>query len=95
MVRESEPTTTDRLRADIDSGKTGDKVAGSDPAAAPLGADAEAGGTPPSRHEIEIETQSRHVDPPQQSRWRPSISWLAAAAVLAAVIVLFGVFGTE
>lgn len=95
MVRESEPTTTDRLRADIDSGKTGDKVAGSDPAAAPLGADAEAGGTPPSRHEIEIETQSRHVDPPQQSRWRPSISWLAAAAVLAAVIVLVGVFGTD
>ncbi len=35
-----------RLRADIDSGRTGDKVPASDPAAAPLGTDAEAGGNP-------------------------------------------------
>jgi hypothetical protein len=34
----------DRLRADIDSGRTGDKVAASDPSAAPLGTDEEAGG---------------------------------------------------
>lgn len=34
----------ERLRADIDAGKTGDKVAASDPAAAPLGTDEEAGG---------------------------------------------------
>jgi hypothetical protein len=33
-----------RLRADIDSGKTGDKVAFPDPSAAPLGTDEEAGG---------------------------------------------------
>jgi hypothetical protein len=33
-----------RLRRDIDSGKTGDKVAASDPAAVPLGTDEEAGG---------------------------------------------------
>jgi hypothetical protein len=37
-----------QLRADIDSGKTGDKVGGLDPAAAPLGTDDEAAGTPPS-----------------------------------------------
>jgi hypothetical protein len=35
-----------QLRGDIDSGRTGDKVAGFDPAAAPLGTDEEAGGTP-------------------------------------------------
>ncbi|MDN2564906.1 hypothetical protein N1F89_01610 [Aquibium sp. A9E412] len=35
-----------RLRDDIDSGRTGDKVAAADPAVAPLGTDAEAGGTP-------------------------------------------------
>ena len=35
-----------RLRADIDSGKTGDKSPGLDPAAAPLGTDDEAAGTP-------------------------------------------------
>ncbi|MBN8926140.1 MAG: hypothetical protein BGO51_17300 [Rhodospirillales bacterium 69-11] len=40
--------TSDQLRAKIDSGRTGDKVGVSDPAAAPLGADDEAAGTPPS-----------------------------------------------
>jgi hypothetical protein len=40
--------TVDQLRADVDRGRTGDKVAGSDPAAAPLGADEEAAGTPVS-----------------------------------------------
>jgi len=39
---------TDQLRSDIDHGRTGDKVAFRDPAAAPLGADDEAAGTPPS-----------------------------------------------
>ena len=36
----------DRLRADIDAGSTGDKSPGGDPAAAPLGTDEEAAGTP-------------------------------------------------
>lgn len=35
-----------RLRDDIVSGRTGDKVAAPDPAAAPLGTDDEAAGTP-------------------------------------------------
>lgn len=35
-----------RLREDIDSGRTGTKVDASDPATVPLGTDAEAGGTP-------------------------------------------------
>jgi hypothetical protein len=39
-------STTEQLRHDIDSGRTGDKVAVSDPAAAPLGTDEEAAGTP-------------------------------------------------
>jgi hypothetical protein len=42
------PTTNmSQLRAEIDSGKTGDKVPFPDPAAAPLGTDDEAGGAPP------------------------------------------------
>jgi hypothetical protein len=36
--------TGEQLRADIDSGRTGDKVDFPDPAAAPLATDAEAGG---------------------------------------------------
>jgi hypothetical protein len=39
-------TNWDRLRKDIDSGRTGDKVDFPDPAAAPLGTDSEAAGTP-------------------------------------------------
>jgi hypothetical protein len=44
--------TSDRLRHEIDSGRTGDKVDHPDPAAAPLGTDDEAAGTPPSRAAI-------------------------------------------
>lgn len=49
-----ERDTSDRLRKDIDRGKGGDKVGFPDPAAAPLGTDAEAGGNPPTREELKI-----------------------------------------
>ena len=45
---ESRGATVAQLRADIDSGRTGDKVAAIDHAAAPLGTDEEAAGTPVS-----------------------------------------------
>jgi len=38
-----------QIRADIDGGRTGDKVAAIDHAAAPLGTDEEAAGTPVSK----------------------------------------------
>lgn len=38
--------TTEQLRRDIDRGKAGDKIPFPDPAAAPLGTDEEAAGTP-------------------------------------------------
>lgn len=41
MVKE---VTGEQLRADIDAGRTGDKIPFPDPAAAPLATDAEAGG---------------------------------------------------
>lgn len=40
--------TVAQLKHDIDSGRTGDKVGGFDPAASPLGTDDEAAGAPPS-----------------------------------------------
>lgn len=46
-------STTAQLKADIDSGRTGDKVGGFDPAAAPLGVDEEAGGHSPSPELVE------------------------------------------
>lgn len=39
-------TAEQRLREDVDSGRTAEKIDASDPAAVPLGTDAEAGGTP-------------------------------------------------
>ena len=45
-------STTEQLRDDIDSGRTASKVAARDPAAEPLGTDAEAAGTPPHASEI-------------------------------------------
>ena len=48
----SVPRNVDQLRAEIDSGRSGDKIAASDPAAAPLGTDDEAGGAPPSRNQV-------------------------------------------
>jgi hypothetical protein len=41
-----------RLREDIDRGGTGDKVAFSDPSAAPLGTDDEAAGTAPTAEQV-------------------------------------------
>ena len=46
-------STSEQLRHDIDTGKTRDKVIYPDPAAAPLGTDDEAGGTPPAPSAID------------------------------------------
>lgn len=51
----AEIRTVDQLRHAIDHGLTGDKVARSDPAAAPLGTDAEAGGVSPTSSEIALD----------------------------------------
>ena len=58
--------TVEQLRRDTDSGRTRDKVSGSDPAAAPLGADEEAAGTPVSAKQVELDRQNT-VDAPPRS----------------------------
>ena len=45
---ESDNPTTAQLKADIDSGATGDKTEVFDPGLSPLGTDEEAAGTPPT-----------------------------------------------
>jgi hypothetical protein len=45
-------STSSQLKHDIDSGRTGDKAGGFDPAAAPLGTDDEAGGAAASPEAI-------------------------------------------
>jgi hypothetical protein len=84
-------STTDRLRDDIDSGRTGDKVAASDPAAAPLGTDDEAAGTPPSRHAIDLArrhevTRAEEAEPEHQ-RLGSVIVYGAVVAGLALLMI--------
>jgi hypothetical protein len=58
--------TVAQLRDAIDRGRTGSKVPYQDPAAAPLGTDEEAAGTPPSPEDIrvamrnEVKNRGRH-----------------------------------
>jgi hypothetical protein len=69
------PTNAARLRSAIDSGQTGDKVPGADPAAAPLGTDEEASRVAPSsssvsealRNEVQKETPPRAEN--RLTRW--------------------------
>ena len=62
------PPTSEQLRHDIDSGLTGDKAPGFDPAAAPMNADAEAGGAAPTTAEI---VQAREAER-RPARKRPN-----------------------
>ena len=77
----------DRLRADIDGGRTGDKVQTLDPAAAPLGTDEEAAGTPikPSIAEAARHQERSRTQHAVQQRG-PGAAWL-----LIAFIALFAV----
>ena len=68
MASPSKPrgSTSAQLKNDIDSGRTGDKVPQFDPAAAPLGTDDEAAGTPPSGAEVDTarEQERRPIPAP-------------------------------
>ncbi|MBS7539496.1 hypothetical protein [Ancylobacter lacus] len=63
--------TVDRLRHDIDRGLTGDKVPFPDPAAAPLGTDDEAAGTPASPEAI---AHARRVEAGGDARRGPAVT---------------------
>jgi hypothetical protein len=78
--------TTEELRREIDAGRTGDKVKAGDPAAAPLGTDEEAAGTPVSPEAVEL-TRSREVihDKPQ---WHDSFAGPAVYIIALACIGL-------
>ena len=65
MADDARPLETSaRLKAQIDSGRTGDKAGGFDPAAAPLGTDAEAAGARPTAGEAaQAERQEASAKP--------------------------------
>ncbi|HEX2560721.1 hypothetical protein [Phenylobacterium sp.] len=54
MSTEPEAHNVAQLKDDIDSGRTGDKVGGFDPGAAPLGTDEEAGGASLTSEEVAL-----------------------------------------
>lgn len=89
---------TDRLREDIDRGGTGDKVAFSDPAASPLGTDAEAAGNPPrsaevhkaQRHETRHAAAANRKETPaerQQSAFAGNMGLVIILTIVALVLL--------
>jgi hypothetical protein len=91
--RTSEPPTIDRLRADISSGRTGEKVAFLDPAAAPLGTDDEAGGHPPTPEQRRMEEKARpSLKPPPDPSRGPVIFYFAVGGALAVAVIAFAYF---
>jgi len=83
----SQVPTTDQLRSAIDSGATGEKVGFPDPAAAPLGTDAEAGGAAPTVAERKMAAASQ----PRVRREMPlngPVIYLCVFLVIAALVLL-------
>ena len=85
------PSTTSQLRDDIDSGRTGAKVAASNPAAAPLGTDDEAAGTPPSGATVAAARAAELKDPAVTSqeaqRDRGALVYVVAVALFALAVI--------
>ena len=83
--------TLAQLRADIDSGRTGDKVSAPDPAMAPLGTDDEAAGTPPSPAAIAL---TRRIENARPHQFEPQTglghAWILIAIVIALAVAIVG-----
>lgn len=97
MNRPDEPTTSDRLREDIDRGRTGDKVDFPDPAAAPLGTDDEAAGDPATRDQVQMARQAElhepgPTPPPGRPVRQPPRIWGILLLILAVILILWMVF---
>lgn len=76
--------TGEQLRADIDAGRTGDKVAFADPAAAPLETDAEAGGDSTLFPSERVPTMDGGGD----RSWGGFAFYIAAIGVIAAFVII-------
>ena len=96
------PTNWAQARAQIDRGETGDKIAVDDPAAAPLGTDAEAGGAPTAPEDIARSARLQtHGAPartaaraPRTAGRRQLLPWLVVIlALVVAVVVALVVAG--
>ena len=79
----------DQFRAKIDKGETHDKVAVSDPAAAPLGTDEEAAGTPVSPTALQ-QAHCQETGRQVTVSTRPWLWWILPAALSAGVVLMVG-----
>ena len=84
--------TVAQLKADIDAGRTGDKVAAGDPGLSPLGTDDEAAGTPASPATIRTaraqelrlgEAAQAEADEPKRER-----AWFIPALLTGLVLIV-------
>ena len=95
MAQRSTGQTVDRLRHEIDSGATGDKIAAPDPAMAPLGTDDEAAGTPPSAAAVAESRRLEVTGPVARNEARAGLGWawvlVAFIVVCASVFIVAGV----
>lgn len=90
------PQTVDALRQDIDQSRAADKVDFEDPAASPLGTDAEASGNPPRTPELEMEKGQIEKDhPPAEHGPNTTISpAIVYGAIGAAIVLIIGWLAT-
>jgi hypothetical protein len=79
--------TVSQLRDAIDSGRTGEKVRWPDPAAAPLGTDEEAAGTPLAFGAV---TQAQAIETSRSSQSDPEPSWSGAVWIMILFVVFLG-----
>jgi hypothetical protein len=94
--RETDDTNWSQVRDRIDRGETGDKKAVEDPAAAPLGTDAEAGGSSTGRHHVARSAVAEETGPKARAaaqgrtvaRPHRTIVALALAATAVACIII-------
>jgi hypothetical protein len=97
---DSDRPTTAQLKADIDSGRTGDKTEVFDPGLSPLGTDDEAAGTPAEPHRIRLarrlEGAKRWVSGAHRSQYAHRqvdyvVTAFVAGIVLAGAILIGGI----
>jgi hypothetical protein len=95
LDRDKPIETTEQLRIAIDQGRAGDKVDASDPAAAPLGTDDEAGGTPNSTSQVRVaaahEVRARPGSARQRTSGLGAAWWLLGFTLVTGVSIIVSV----
>jgi hypothetical protein len=90
-----EKPNVERLRHAIDTGKTRDKARIPDPAAAPLGTDEEAGGTPPTPEQVAAAAQLEMAQRVLRGDDRTSDAVILIAVLLTVVVTVVAILWTR